>query len=496
MNNPISRVYHVYLDANEINLDTQKRIFTYGSRVRDASLLARLAGHPSLTAEMDARIRDIDLAEVKAAWAARPGRQTADLVKLVEKEKRVKVLTSLAERDDLPDELYNQLAVKSTGQSALFAIASNVNAPQQARHKATARLAAMFIPGEVSGGAETRKVAEVTKLLGNSPELADIVVRNTENHGAIGACVAATGLSPASQRHIARIAKKLAASTIERFTRQESRRYYSWYGQNWIPSIAEALADHGDIDKQAGDELIAMLEELDTAANSPTPSNATGNQPSSSRHHSEFKNAADKLREAMGKTRVDLLSLASSASTPAEIATVITELEKRNGGYNRFSRSAAVVVALVNNPVTSLNEISELVARYLNWQNRNLFANLTSDPDRVAVVASRMVYWDVDAILERSSDPQASFATLLTMVSDGRRFPLELLQSKYFSVDLIGKLPLDILSNEETPVNVAQMIASYLDTSISDAETWATLETLGREFEGSIEDLVRMVSSV
>lgn len=489
MNNPIARVYHVFLDADELALDIQQRILAYGSRVKDTHLLARLASHPALTPELDDRLREIELAEVKAAWAGRPGRSAAELVKLVDNEKRVKVLTALAERQDLPSALYEQIAKKAKGQAALFALASNTAAETSARHTAASRLAAMFVPGSVSGGAETRKVSDITHLVGNSPELADVIVLNTSNQGAIGACAAATALSPEAQLHIAEVSAPEVDQLIARYTNGVNNRYFSWYSHGWLSSVAESMAEHGDLDPVAGEKIITMLERLHEAANS---------DPARRGVYTEFSDAATKLRSALDKPRVDMLALASAAQTPEAVEHVLNEIDKRSRGYARFSTTGAVVVALVNNPATTIPQVQRLVSTHLSWSSRNLFSKLTSDPMRVAAVASEMLYWEIDTILDRSSDPKASFAHLLTLcVESGRkRVPLEVLQSKYFSEEHIGKLQLAITGLDDLPVNVMQEISAYLTAHVASDEAWAMLETLGHEFEGTIEDLVRMVNTI
>ena len=488
MTNPIARVYHVYLDADELTLDTQLRILSYGARVKDTALLARLALHPSLTPELDERLREIELVDVKAAWAARPGRSIDDLVRLVDNEKRVKVLTALAERSDLPSALYQRISQKARGQAALFAIAANPAAETSARHAAAARLASMFEPGQVYGGAESRRIADITRLVGNFPELADTIALNTSNDGAIGACVAATGLSPAAQRHIAVVAEPGVNRLIERFQNGSQNRYFSWYNNDWLSSVAESMAEHGDVDPEAGESIIAMLDRLHAVANG---------DPQHRSAYAGFSDASAKLRKALDKPKVDLLSLASAAEDREAVEKVVEELNKRSRSYNRFSTTSAAVVALVNNPATTISQVKQLVETHLNWSSRSMFSKLTSDPLKVAAVASRMMYYDVDGVLERSSDPKASFSHLLAMLVEAdERVPLEVLRSKFFSEEHIGKLPLQVTHLDDLPANVMQSVAGYIATHIATDDAWIVFETLGTEFTGTIEDLVRMVSTV
>lgn len=491
MSTVISKVYQALLSPEAPSLDVQRRVLTYGTRAKDVELLSQLATHKDLAPEIDLALRDIDLAGVKAAWATRPGRSFEDLAALVDSEKRVKVLTALAERTDLPVGLYQTIANRSKGQTPLFALAANVEVPVEIRYAAAQRLALMLPKSSDSSRANANLTNQLTQLLAVAPDLAEIVARHTVNITAMSAAAAASGLSPEAQQNLAKLCRE--AYDAQAVPTESLQRYYSFYDYNWLTNIADSLAQMGEVDQDVADRLISMLDELEVKQQA---HNAAHNRSSGN----TFPEAAKQLREGVKKVRVDLLDLASKASTPNEVTRVLAELTKlrtRSGGWASSSSSDTAAIALAANPNVTLEQVQEIVSNHISWYGRASLLRVVSDPAKVAVIATEMYYSDLDALLEHSSDPALSFSLLLDLLQTrNAHVPDDVLSSKHMNTTLAEKLSLGTLDRENIPPHISEHISGILVERLESDEHWTTFETLGLEFEGSIRDLVQMVRSI
>ena len=144
----MSNIFNGFLSLENCDKKTQERILKHGLRYEDVNLLSKLAQYSGLDKDIDEELRDVPFAGVKAAWASRSGRTVDDLISLVSKEKRVKVHAALAEREDLPQELYLVIANKAKGKGALMALILNNASTNESKEVAGKRLIDMLEENE------------------------------------------------------------------------------------------------------------------------------------------------------------------------------------------------------------------------------------------------------------------------------------------------------------------------------------------------------------
>jgi len=123
---------YMSLFSKDTPVNVQQRVFTYASHNKDIELLIKLCQLSNLDPDLDDQLSKRQEAEVLAAWASRPGRTTDALIARFATEKRATLLTQLAQRTDLPEALYLQIA-KHESASVGEAILSNSSAPEAAR---------------------------------------------------------------------------------------------------------------------------------------------------------------------------------------------------------------------------------------------------------------------------------------------------------------------------------------------------------------------------
>ena len=194
-------VYEALL-SHDATPEVLRRVYVYADRSKDTDLLSRIAQHRNLDAELESTLAARSEADVLSAWAGRPGRTTEQLMARFAKEKRATLLTSLAQRADLPEELYNQLAGSGLA-TVCEAVALNGAAPLAARVTAA--------------GGITRRIKDtynaprqIRSLLGDCPqEVIDAAALGSTRFGAITGLI--EKVSPEVSVEVARAAVPLAA---------------------------------------------------------------------------------------------------------------------------------------------------------------------------------------------------------------------------------------------------------------------------------------------
>ena len=103
----------------------------------------------------------------------------------------------------------------------------------------------------------------------------------------------------------------------------------------------------------------------------------------------------------------------------------------------------------------------------------------------------------IDNLLGKLEDPELAMESLLTYtIKEENQVSQEILNSRYLTESIAGKLPLRALSRNETPAMVNSFLSNKLKDSLTTAEQWLTFETLAVEYQGSIDDLLHLVTNL
>ncbi|MCP4740961.1 MAG: hypothetical protein GY871_01850 [Actinomycetales bacterium] len=143
-----SELWRSALDAGAVPAPVQLRIHNDACRLKDWSLLEKLAGYSELTDEVDALIGSNSRAAIVVAWMKRPGRSSEQLIERVKTEKRVTIQKVLASVEGLPVEVYEDLAGRA-GFKALIALLGNRSAGTDVHDMAVKRIFEMVFTDKV-----------------------------------------------------------------------------------------------------------------------------------------------------------------------------------------------------------------------------------------------------------------------------------------------------------------------------------------------------------
>ena len=474
-------LYLNLLESREVPLELQHRIFANAVANKDHALAVKLLNHPSLDQSVDDKLRDVEAAAVKAAWAARPGRSTAELTALVDAEKRANVLTALAERTDLPEEVYVAIAAKATGIKTLSALVSNSNAPSEARDRALAALLVPRTPSfEPEHGLDTATVAAYSRTFQIAGGVASKHVEQADDMHLLAA-TAQSGIAIPADRQV-----HLTKSLLETFGEAAKTAPDAWNGlMAQMSGLARAIANtNPGLDKQAAAYLTELLGTFN-----PDPDRGQARN---------IAYAAKEIEEAVKRhSKIGSFPLSDVESTDA-LKRLMEGVKK---AYNANELTARDLTDLTNMVVKSKYSTPELCAEACNWSwNRadSETITLTDDPAKqAAIIGVSHIYYGLDRILKRLKNPAAVLGAMIDQSKDGfDRHDRLMLESKFLTEELLGRMParafFDAENIERPRLYVQQRLLSELGTD----EAWNMFETLSDDFAGSIDDLFNVAASL
>lgn len=482
MSQVLSRMYSVLLDLPTPSLEIQRSVLAYAVRTKETSLVAKLARHDALEFEIDLALRDNDAAVVKAAWAARPGRTAEELVDLVRNEKRVTILSALAERDDLPADVYTAIAGTAKGVTPLLRVVGNTVAPDEARFVAASRYIEMAPEVIEDIRLDHKVITFYGKLFEEGPDLVDRVVRGSAAMHLLYAAAGITQLDAADQ---VVFAKALVAKydKYEHVT-QPSNSYNSYGSQ--IAGIAESMCDNGALDGTAADlftEVIGRYIKTEKA-DSWTVRRAEETLKSIVRARNEQPDdIADRLVEA---------------KTAEEIEVLIKRIDALHKGSRSYAQTRVVTLGLsvIANPASTVDQVVHTL-EWLSWRATAQSLRLTNDVEKLAAIMSESPYWTAEQALEKATEPQAIIEAIIRRnTALGRIIPTMVLTSRHLTPEAIDMLPLGVVNCEGVPPHVVQQLFSRINNGLDSAEAWVTFEAISDDFVGTLDDLVTVSSSV
>ena len=487
MENIVSTVYQAFLAVENPEPTIQKQVFNFGVRTKNQELLATLAKVDNLLPEIDEALRDQGSAVVKAAWASRKGRSQDDLVKLVLKEKRIKVLTALAERSDLPQEVYKVIAEKSNGQGSLNALVLNQDVELEHRSVALLRLLTFFeVNTDPSRSMHDNRYSQISNILAVSPELAEVVGINSNNISALHAAANHSLLSEQAQRNILSILKS-GIVTVEQIKRSNYNSLGA-HSYNFITNIVDSMCEQGPLAPDVAKEFTGIIKKLDKKFSQPA-----------SYYSNYFADTLKNIANSENNLRVDLKSKIASASTSTEIDEIIKQLEKYSTG-NKSSSSVieSTVLAIIASPISTSDQTVYLLNNTsTSWYRLRDIKKITDDPKKIGAILALYPWMGIDSLLGKLDDPELAMESLLAYtIKEENQVSQEILNSRYLTESIAGKLPLRALSRNETPAMVNSFLSNKLKDSLTTAEQWLTFETLAVEYQGSIDDLLHLVTNL
>jgi hypothetical protein len=473
----MSQVYKSLLANANPSLKLQKKIYEYANKTNNSDLLSSLAGHSDLDPSIDLLLKNSDIASVKAAWASREGRTFTELEDLVKGETRVKILQALAEKEGLPEELYEAIAKQSKGQGALVSLCINQAVSFEVRELAAKNLSLII---NITASNKNSKLGNtITSILTSSPDLADCLVAHSENSIILINAANTSALNPSNQLKIAKLMEEQVAEV------KKISNKYAYGNFNWVSSTAENMSEFGIIDSNAAKLMLASLHELKEYHSS------NGNN-----YYSEAaKDAVKKIESNSSKGFIDYVKAVSECSSRDELRSLVAKLSSL--GATRSSRNltfkpetvALAVIASSNSDLEMVDEVCE----WLGWYSYRQALKVTNDISKIAMLLYHVPYLGVENVISKTSDPRKCLETLIEInIKKDSQISADILNSKYITKEVVSKLPLSVLYNDTLPGVILSMIGNQLEEGLNDDLSWSNFETIGPEYTGTLAELIKL----
>lgn len=477
----IAQVYKSLLANAKPSYNLQIKIFNYASRTKNTDLLARLASHADLDTSVDLLLKGSDYAAVKAAWASRDGRTVQDLQDLVKGEKRVKILQALAEKENLPEELYEAIANQSKGQGALTALCMNQSVSFETRKVAAKNFA--IIADELDGSRSSKLSNSVSAILTSSPDLGDTLVEFTNNPILI--CAASTN-SPLNESNQLKVAHLMKSETSSMAKNNNRNGYYAY---NWISTSAESMNSFGKLSADAVQIIISAVTEL---INYHTKNN-------NKYYIDNLNDLIKELKVNNSKNYVDYVKLVSECNTCEELTDLVNKVSMLVNSSSRNNlnfRADSVALAVIASPYSNPTHVKEM-CHFLSWSTYRQALKVTNDMDKIVQILYHAPYIGLENEISKTSDPRKCVEKLVAIyTSNDSQIPAEILNSKFITKSVVEKLPLSVLYSDSLPGVILSMIGEQLENGLASEEAWLNFEAIGSNFNGTIEDLIKVSSTL
>ena len=219
-----STLYMTLISIPEPTEENQLRAFEYAARSKDIPIFLRLLALTNLSTSIEKEISKRSEAELLAVWASKATRTTEELITRFKNESRATLLTQLAERPNLPAELYLTFA-KMGKPTISTTLLKNTTVPKEAKI-----IAAKSAIAGMKGSSTTQ--SKVSALFTDQdPEVVSAALVNTNSLPAVAALVDKV---PSSEYLNA--VKQLVKLVTE------GREYLGeWYNSNALTSVFKTV---------------------------------------------------------------------------------------------------------------------------------------------------------------------------------------------------------------------------------------------------------------
>jgi hypothetical protein len=122
---------------------------------------------------------------------------------------------------------------------------------------------------------------------------------------------------------------------------------------------------------------------------------------------------------------------------------------------------------------------------------------LIPDPKLYGQVLAYYFHGDLSQRVELSSDPKSTYLSLLEHSYEyATQLKSDLFWSKYWKEELFLTLPVSILTNQDLPPELETSLANLIVTQLPNANSWEVFSSLGKDFTGSLGELLNISSKI
>jgi hypothetical protein len=465
----------------------QGRIIEHLARLREFSLLGKFASRPDVCPEADVLVRNRSEALVLAGWASRPGRKHEELVERLVDERRVSTLLPLAKMQGLPEEVYRQIAQRSSVKIS-EALAMNPSVPRELKLERI---------DEIVDFLDRKKSWEIENLVkeiaGDREEFILPMLRSTTN---VSTFLAVLSIPETLSQELVDIAVDRVGVLADDEARSNGH-------------LAPALSMLALYDLSP-----AQLKKLRPLARKPSDSSRTslywspwGNNLESARFllSEKGRHDAERIRKLATSTDVE-------ESKALFRALLGSNLKSTKGASPARSESITAAAANTVLPSELLLQLQDDLDRD---DERKLVKTWSARGDFKSIAVLATETWGAPDWLEVLDDPRPLFTALIELArSKDEAIPNWVLthESVYANPDTaLMLLPWKSLhevgefrfSFDEKPENPAQHEAVMhaaqkliVERMGTDPQLWEVFVTLANEFEGTLHELLDAVAAI
>ncbi len=468
MSNNISNFFKSVLQLHSVADHIQKRIFQYGIKNKDYVLLTELTKRNDLCLEIEEKLKNVQAVNVKVEWAKKPHRSEAELVDLVKNEKRVKVLSALASREDSPEAIYRAIASHGKGQ-ALEAILLNNKIESDIKLLAAKRYSESTRVNNLKASHHV--------ILGNDPIVANEIALHAKSLQ-LGLAALMSAKSNAKKESIENILT-LFENYLKSFEKADYSQNYT--AINASDEITSAMSNSHYIDK---DLIIKCKNIIKLCKSKIDKSSYYANKLDD--HLAALKNI--KIND---KATISLTELAKNVVTDIDKANLASLIAKQ-----RTSVENSTYLAIARNENYSADEIYDILSNaYLGWYgNRALLYSINLLPaDKAAALYLNSYQVGDDSIIEKYNNPHQLLCEAVKLSVLKNSIHPGLIKSKYMNKEIIKFLPLSIFIYESIPTAITSEVMDYMIDNLGENESsWDTMTSLADQYDGSYYDLIEL----
>jgi len=320
----------------------------------------------------------------------------------------------------------------------------------------------------------------VVTLISSDDRLATAVAANTNNPVLAIAALRSGALDDEMQFRAAGIVMEQMRAMFTLLLAERSDRYspLTYSTRECLRELTEVFGSN---------QLCAQTVEL-ISASSGLLNETVENHPNFSEWVAAFLRVAD--------TTTETFVVAARTATDSE--TLDNIVQTIGNDRSKYSSPSATMCAVAQNEHCTAAIIRKMFdLRIVHWGIVRSMVTTVTNRSSLAALILWSPWFEVDRVLTKTGDPERTLTEVLEIACayDAPIHP-DILKSKYMGRDMISKLPIQSFFPTNCSPEMTSQLAAMLTESINDTATWEVLETVGKEFTGSVDDLLKIAAAV
>lgn len=471
MSSSASKVYLDLLAGTPVPVPVQRRILHWGTSHKDASVLSRLVSIEGLDPDIEAELAQSSHLDVLLAWANRPGRSSEALTERLLKEKRSSLLVGLAERNDLPEEIYENLA-DNKSVNVRWALLGNTAVKLEIREKVARSLAPEFRKDNYGGR------HQLTAAVGTELSLWRIFLDNINTNVVVTTALALDIVDKPIMDRIVDYVEKRASNRTSNLS---------------VTEIAQSLARRPELETDHVNRLVVALEGYYQMIKDHT-------------YSYESRRVLETVNQLKARPEGGLGQMLESVRTATDETILLSAVDDYENATNMMRLDNSILAtAVVNHPLVTTELMSRFfrTTDYTSWVDTSKRLVSEGRTDLLAAIGSQigldylfnMVGFQEDVVklmlkhayVDRDYDSGRAVGHWLNSA-------LEQQVVNVLSDEFVAQVPAVQLM---ASASLAPVAMALLDEHLGENQrSWETFETLVVDYQGTLPELLNTVNSL